>query len=323
MEGAQRAGMTGRKEKSGSEKRSTGKTSRVGTEGEWRQVFGGYDRCGFSVEWHDFMATEPMNWWNVFHPGSLEICVNLSGTGYLSRGDEAKVLPSSVCYYHDAPRSSIRCSGHRHRFLTIGMSRSWLIPRLDSVADQWPEGVRSFMEGRRFRWSREHSRPLSAGVRRAAEEMLCPPGALAGLWYPAKIMEIASQLFAPAEVAGDRQKRAWSERVEAVKRILARDLEYPPGLSEISREVGCSQFHLSRIFSEVTGTTITRYLRRLRLDRAAELLCTGKFNVTETSMMVGYSSLSHFSRAFAEQFGHCPCVFPLQQSAHLPERLSK
>jgi len=302
-----------------SEKRSTGKPLWARGSGEWRRVFGGYEHFGISVEWNDFLATEKVNWGNSFRRGILEICMNLSGTGQLSNGEAAKVLPSSVCYYYDAPRSSIRCSGERHRFLTIGMTRSWLVQKLELVAGQCPKGVRAFIEGRRFRWSRENSRPLSTGLRRAAEEMLAPPGALAGWYFPAKVLEIASQLFVPQEAVFDRQKLVWNERVESVKRILSRDLEYPPGLSEISREVGCSQFHLSRIFSEVTGTTMTRYLRRLRLDRAAELLCSGRHNVTETAMLVGYSSLSHFSRAFAEQFGHCPCVFPLRQAGRLPE----
>ena len=67
--------------------------------------------------------------------------------------------------------------------------------------------------------------------------------------------------------------------------------------------------------------TISRYLRNLRLERAAELLRSGRSNVTEAAMAVGYSSLSHFSKAFAEMFGVCPCVFPLsRRTDSLPSR---
>ena len=61
--------------------------------------------------------------------------------------------------------------------------------------------------------------------------------------------------------------------------------------------------------------TISRYLRNLRLERAAELLRSGRSNVTEAAMAVGYSSLSHFSKAFAEMFGVCPCAFPLHRKS--------
>jgi AraC-like DNA-binding protein len=61
--------------------------------------------------------------------------------------------------------------------------------------------------------------------------------------------------------------------------------------------------------------TISRYLGNLRLERAAELLRSGRLNVTEAATAVGYSSLSHFSKAFAEMFGVSPCVFPLNRKS--------
>ena len=42
------------------------------------------------------------------------------------------------------------------------------------------------------------------------------------------------------------------------------------------------------------------------MERAAELLRTGRYNVTEAATEVGYSSLSHFSKAFCETIGCCP-----------------
>jgi len=102
------------------------------------------------------------------------------------------------------------------------------------------------------------------------------------------------------------------ERVEKVIGLLRSKLAEPPNLEEIGRFVGCSPFHLSRTFSAETGQTIPQYLRQLRLERAAELLRSGKFNVTEAALEVGYSSLSHFSQAFHEEFGCCPGLYPLR-----------
>jgi AraC-like DNA-binding protein len=50
-----------------------------------------------------------------------------------------------------------------------------------------------------------------------------------------------------------------------------------------------------------TGTvmTIPQYARQLRMECAAELLKSWKFNVTEAALEVGYSSLSHFTRRSA------------------------
>ncbi len=282
--------------------------------GEWRQLFGNFHGEGVSVEWHDFSSPCPVDWGRSFHPGSLEICINFEGRGVFSksRGRTVVTGPKSVSYYSQRSLKSWREAEDRHRFLTIEMSRPWLSHALGASREKCPTEVRNFLEGGESGpagvW------PLTPWIRRAAEEMLRPPGVLQGIWYPAKIMEVSAHLFSVPELFCERQKRVAKERVERVKAILERDIENPPALGEMAKEVGCSQFHLSRIFSEETGTTISRYLRTTRLEKAAELLRAGNHNVTETAMMVGYSSLSHFSKAFAEHFGHCPCVFPLKKA---------
>ena len=96
---------------------------------------------------------------------------------------------------------------------------------------------------------------------------------------------------------------------------LQADDHWPPGLEDLGRSVGCSPFHLSRTFSAATGLTIPQYVRQLRMERAAELLRSGRFNVTEAALEVGYSSLSHFSQAFHETFGCCPGLYPLRTPA--------
>ena len=59
-------------------------------------------------------------------------------------------------------------------------------------------------------------------------------------------------------------------------------------------------------------TAGTQYVRQLRMERAAVLLRSGKFNVSEAALEVGYSSLSHFGPAFHDTFGCCPGLYPLR-----------
>jgi AraC-like DNA-binding protein len=145
-----------------------------------------------------------------------------------------------------------------------------------------------------------------------------PPvlAAAQALWYQAKALEVAADLFfltpGGQELFCQRQQRLSAERVEKVIALLRKDLANPPTLEELGKLVGCSQFHLSRTFSTTTGMTIPQYTRQLRMERAAELLRSGKFNVTEAALEVGYSSLSHFSQAFHETHGCCPGLYPLR-----------
>ncbi|MCF7729285.1 MAG: AraC family transcriptional regulator [Chthoniobacterales bacterium] len=155
--------------------------------------------------------------------------------------------------------------------------------------------------------------PFCFHVRSVCEELFLPhhQKERPELWFYSKILELLSHaLLEPLEdFCTHRKERLALERIESVKKNLTQNLEYPPSLQECARNAGCSPSYLSRTFTLYTGITISRYLRNIRLERAATLLRSGKYNVTEAAMAVGYSSLSHFSKAFAEMFGSCPCAF--------------
>ena len=52
--------------------------------------------------------------------------------------------------------------------------------------------------------------------------------------------------------------------------------------------------------------TISLFLRRLRIEKAAEKMSSGRMNVSEAALEVGYRSLSHFSQAFRAEKGCSP-----------------
>lgn len=129
-------------------------------------------------------------------------------------------------------------------------------------------------------------------------------------WYRSKIQEVLALQAFPAgkpeeEFFCSRQRRLASERVTKVKWLLGQQIDEPLDLKALAKQVGCSSHYLCRTFSAETGITISRYLRSLRIDRAAALLRSGRFNVSEAAIEVGYQSLSHFSKAFQQEKG-CP-----------------
>jgi AraC-like DNA-binding protein len=162
-------------------------------------------------------------------------------------------------------------------------------------------------------------RVLNLELEQLAAQLLRPPVAQAArpLWYQGKALQLMAEFFftrpGDDELLCDRQKRVARQRADAVIAILRQHLDEPLGLDAIARKVGCSPFYLSRTFSQETGMTIPQYLRRIRMERAAELLRSGKYNVTEAALEVGYSSLSHFSQAFCQTMGCCPALYPLQK----------
>ncbi len=71
---------------------------------------------------------------------------------------------------------------------------------------------------------------------------------------------------------------------------------------------GFSDSYFMKLFRELTGTSFTQYLKRLRLEKAEALLRSGQ-RVGETAERVGFRNLSYFSRAFQSQYGVTPSQY--------------
>jgi AraC-like DNA-binding protein len=298
----------------------------------WRHIHGSVRGGGVSFEWHDFTVQQEFDWGRSFHPGSLEVCLNLEGCGRVAgNGREAAFTPLTVGFYRRAEQAlrAVREAGQRHQFLTVEMSFDFVRRHLSEFSPTLHPLVREVIAGQPEKSTVAAPTRLTSRLQQLLASLReTPVLAMAqSVWYQAKALEVAAELFFVTpdeqELFCQRQKRLSSERVEKVIALLRDKLAEPPNLDEIGRFVGCSPFHLSRTFSAETGLTIPQYLRQIRLERAAELLRSGKFNVTEAALEVGYSSLSHFSQAFHEVFGCCPGLYPLRtptQKSSAPPR---
>ena len=285
----------------------------------WRQLWGDFDRLGVSLQWHDFRTERSLNWGQSFRPHSLEFCLNVAGRGAVGR--EADYVSSSAGYYAvaDEPLRASRQARDHHQFVTVEFSNDHLQRQLaDCEADLEPQ-LRAAIFPKKESPIVSSARPMTAEQHQVVSTLLTPPVSkpAQALWYQSKALELMSHfLFAPKdpELFCMRQKRVARDRVERTKELLARDLAQPPTLEMLGREVGCSPFYLSRSFSREVGLTIPQYLRKLRMERAAELLRSGRYNVTEAATEVGYASLSHFSKAFCETIGCCPVLYPMAKN---------
>lgn len=287
--------------------------------GGWQCLHGCYCKNGLSIEWHDFSCNKPQDWARTFHPGSLEVCFNLSGRARLACSRESIILgPMSTVVYHAVGErlSAWRLPEDRHQFLTLEFSKDFLSRHLAGHEAALHPLVRRVLANQFEGPCASAPLPLTSTLRKRISALLDPPvkAAAAPIWYQAQALALMADLFFPADsesLTPSRQQAIARKRVEKAIEILGQRLANPPTLEELGREVGCSQFYLSRTFSRQMSMTIPQYLRQIRMERAAELLKSGRFNVTEAALEVGYSSISHFSHAFYETMGCCPGLYPL------------
>ena len=70
--------------------------------------------------------------------------------------------------------------------------------------------------------------------------------------------------------------------------------------------MGCSVFHLERVFKSRTGFSLYAYRNQLRLRAALERLGDGDVDLIDIALDLGFSSHSHFTEAFRRNFGKTP-----------------
>lgn len=77
-------------------------------------------------------------------------------------------------------------------------------------------------------------------------------------------------------------------------------------LDDIARYTGRSLATFKRDFKKVSDITPQKWIIRRRLQRAHELLTSGKERVQDVMTDVGFSNLSYFSRIYKDAYGYPP-----------------
>jgi AraC-like DNA-binding protein len=74
----------------------------------------------------------------------------------------------------------------------------------------------------------------------------------------------------------------------------------------VAEQLGLSTSHFRHLFRQATGQPFHKYLTALRLEKARKLLVEQHLPVSKVAQAVGFSGLSHFSRAFSQRFAVSP-----------------
>ncbi len=97
------------------------------------------------------------------------------------------------------------------------------------------------------------------------------------------------------------------QRLVQVEHLLINNLsETPPTIDEFSKLVSMSSTKLKKSFKRVYGDSIYAYYQKVRMQKARELLLSGKYNVNDTALAVGYQNTGNFILAFKKQFAVSP-----------------
>lgn len=96
------------------------------------------------------------------------------------------------------------------------------------------------------------------------------------------------------------------QRIRKAKEIMIARMAEPPTLTALSDEIGLSLKKLKEGFKQIYGDSVFSFLFDYKMEYARKMLETGKHNVNEVGLKVGYSTASHFIAAFKKKYGTTP-----------------
>ncbi|MEM6520813.1 MAG: AraC family transcriptional regulator, partial [Cyanobacteria bacterium P01_C01_bin.70] len=127
-----------------------------------------------------------------------------------------------------------------------------------------------------------------------------------------QLVSFAPQLTEPGTLQSDELRRIYQ-----AKELLLGNLQNPPSVDELARQVNLNRRKLNEIFQQVFHMTPFEYLQDYRLKQAQSILSHSDIKVEDVIQIVGYRSRSNFAVAFRKKFGVNPKHYQQQQLANV------
>lgn len=136
-------------------------------------------------------------------------------------------------------------------------------------------------------------------------------GDLKNLYLESKVLELIALFFQELDKRKSKEidlqiNSTLKNLILKAKTHLDNNVDNPPSVTELARIVGSNEYNLRLGFKKILKQTVYGYIREQRMIEAKRLIENKNLSVSEAGFMVGYSNMSHFTKAFKKQFGIAP-----------------
>lgn len=80
-------------------------------------------------------------------------------------------------------------------------------------------------------------------------------------------------------------------------------------LPQLAQRAGLSEGHYTVLFKKRTGSTMTHYLRKIRIEKAKQMFEQTHLSAKEIAQRTGFADYFHFSRIFKQEVGCSPTAY--------------
>ncbi len=100
------------------------------------------------------------------------------------------------------------------------------------------------------------------------------------------------------------------EKIRAIHELITKDLTKNYTQEKLAKQFSMGLTQMKQCFKSIYGQPMYTYLKRCRMNKAAELLITKEhMKVTEIASACGYENVTKFGQAFKSQFGMPPLEY--------------
>ena len=103
-----------------------------------------------------------------------------------------------------------------------------------------------------------------------------------------------------------------SSVIYSVIRYVEENIVGFKSIKELSKQLGYNYTYLSHLFKDKTGTTLQQYICYKKVEYASQLLKEHEMSPAQVSEILGYESLSSFSKSFKRVMGISPKQYILE-----------
>ena len=253
----------------------------------------------FPLHWHEEME--------IIYVEKGSVSISIRNTEYLVRGGEFVLIhPQTIHsirqheddrgFYHNILfRFSMLESGAddlcRKMYLEPIYNRQLLMPEYIDISHPLNEKLTPLI---RILWSHQRDRQFR-------DEMLIKAKLFEILYYILEYCEEADKERAYEDIVFDKLKLSLNYLEENFAENITADM-----MAAVSNY---SVSHFSKLFKQMTGESLTQYLKNYRLEIAANRLRHESTKVSEIALSCGFYNLSYFSRAFYQKFHMTPSEY--------------
>jgi AraC-like DNA-binding protein/ligand-binding sensor protein len=113
-----------------------------------------------------------------------------------------------------------------------------------------------------------------------------------------------------------QEKDAEPAQITRARQYIEANSQEDLSLAAVAKQAGMSDYYFCKMFRKVTGVNFNRFVSRVRVEKAKNLLLNLNYRISEIAFEVGFQSLTHFNRIFKDIAGQSPTEYRRQLSTN-------